>query len=898
MEFGLAREFMLPLGSSQVGPLVPLLAALGRVESGEIAVCQVLAVPTAAPWASHALRSVTTSSGEPFFADAPEVTKFAREKCAEPLYAALVRAAACGERRTVEDLLLSVGGALGGRGESGQNELTPLVADDLDALIDDILDRTTHRSGMILSLSDLVTLIDLPDASIRSNRLVRPSGRTKAAPTLRSASGVVIGVNEHEGAVQEIRLSTEERLRHCYMIGASGTGKSTLLLSMAVQDAVAGNGFAVLDPHGDLIEEIVARIPEERINDVFLFDPADEEFPAGFNILSAHSELERTLLASDLVAVFRRLSTSFGDQMVTVLANAILAFLESDEGGTLLDLRRFLVEKSFRTKFLKTVRDREVVSYWQHEYPLLRGNPQAPLLTRLNTFLRPKLIRHMVAQKNDRFDMRALMDGKKIVLAKLSQGAIGEENSHLLGSLLVAKIAQAAMSRQNKIESTRVPFFLYIDEFHHFITPSVAAILSGARKYALGLTLAHQDIRQLRSRSEDVASAVLANAMTRIVFRVSDQDARSLSDGFSFFEARDLQNLGVGEAIARVERSESDFNLRTQLVTNIEDMVAVGRRKAVQSASRSTYATQRANVEQLLHVARDLSAGEPAINATPKVGQSRYASVPPVIEASLAADFHDEPSERVATPRERAKRSERSPEVALPVAGSMPGRGGPEHKYLQSLIKRFAEDRGFTVSVEKRVLDGHGHVDVALERDDVSVACEITVSTRLDHEINNLTKCLAAGFDHAVLVCLDSTAVTAAREAIRGLAGHNVQCFTPTDFPEFLDSLEQKSQLRTPSPSTSRSKVKEDVSSRGRQTQRRVGTDGQVLAEDSRHVLIARDAAEYLGIAQQTLAKLRWAGTSPPYFKIGRQVVYKRVELDAWLDTRRRRSTSDTGKSD
>ena len=872
MEFGLAREFMLPLGSSQVGPLVPLLAALGRVESGEIAVCQVLAVPTAAPWASHALRAVTTSSGEPFFADAPEVTKFAREKCAEPLYATLVRAAACGERRTVEDLLLSIGGALGGRSESDQNELTPLVADDLDALIDDILDRTTHRSGMILSLSDLVTLIDLPDASIRSSQLVRPSGRTKAAPALRSASGVVIGVNEHEGAVQEVRLSTEERLRHCYMIGASGTGKSTLLLSMAVQDAVAGNGFAVLDPHGDLIEEIVARIPAERINDVFLFDPADEDYPVGFNILSAHSQLERTLLASDLVAVFRRLSTSFGDQMVTVLANAILAFLESDEGGTLLDLRRFLVEKSFRTKFLKTVRDQEVVSYWQHEFPLLRGNPQAPLLTRLNTFLRPKLIRHMVAQKDDRFDMRAMMDGKKIVLAKLSQGAIGEENSHLLGSLLVAKIAQAAMSRQNQIESTRVPFFLYIDEFHHFITPSVAAILSGARKYALGLTLAHQDIRQLKSRSEDVVSAVLANAMTRIVFRVSDQDARSLSDGFSFFEARDLQNLGVGEAIARVERSESDFNLRTQRVPNVEDMVAVGRRKAVQSASRSTYATQRTTIEQLLDVARDLSAGEPAINVT------------------------DEPSERVAPPRERAKRPERSPEIALPVAGSMPGRGGPEHKYLQSLIKRFAEDRRFTVTIEKRVLDGHGHVDVALERGDITIACEISVSTRLDHEINNLTKCLAAGFDHAVLVCLDSSAVAAAREAIRGLAGHNVQCFTPTDFPAFLESLEQTTQLRAPATSN-RSKVKKD-SPRGGQIQTRTDADEQEVAEDTRHVLIARDAAEYLGIAQQTLAKLRWAGTSPPYFKIGRQVVYKRVELDAWLSTRRRRSTSDTGKPD
>ena len=417
------------------------------------------------------------------------------------------------------------------------------------------------------------------------------------------------------------------------------------------------------------------------------------------------------------------------------------------------------------------------------------------------------------------------------------------------------------MSRQNEPAESRVPFFLYIDEFHHFVTPSIAAILSGARKYGLGLTLAHQDMRQLKRQSEDVASAVLANASTRVVFRVGDQDARVLADGFSFFKAADLQNLGVGEAIARIERPEFDFNLRTQPVTATDPLIAGAQRDAVISASRARYALLRS-----------------------------------AVEASLSSDFHDEPSERIAPPRERARRPERSPEVMPPVAGSMPGRGGPEHKYLQSLIKRFAEDRGYTVTIEQRVLDGHGHVDVALERDDVSVACEISVSTRLDHEINNLTKCLAAGFDHAVLVCLDSSAVAAGCEAIRRLANHNVQCLAPTDFPVFLDLLEQK-QLQTSSRSTSRLKVKED-SPRGREVQTRPNADEQDVAEDTRHVLIARDAAEYLGIAQQTLAKLRWAGTSPPYFKIGRQVVYKRVELDAWLSTRRRRSTSDTGTSD
>ena len=865
MEFALAREFMLPLAepNARTDLFVPLISALGGLGEGAVAVVQVLFESIRAPWADHAIRAVTTPDGDPFFMDAPEITNLGRGKCSEPLFAAVLRAAICApDSATVKEGLFRIASAITSCGSKDRNQLTVLPAQSIDILVNSIISRTSRRAGMILSLSDLANFVHVPSDAVQSDRLARLSTRTKAAPATAVDAPLVLGTNEHDGDERRVGLTLQDRLRHSYLIGASGTGKSTLLLSMIAQDIASGAGFAVLDPHGDLIDDVLSRIPPHRSNDVIVFDPADEDYPVGFNILQAHSELERSLLASDLVAVFRRLSTSFGDQMVTVLGNAIAAILESTEGGTLVDLRRFLVDQTFRNRYLTTVRDREIVSYWQREFTLLKGVPQAPLLTRLNTFLRPKLLRYMVAQKDDRVDMRQVMDGRGILLAKLAQGAIGEENSHLLGSLLVAKMAQAAMSRQNEPAESRVPFFLYIDEFHHFVTPSMAAILSGARKYGLGLTLAHQDMRQLKRQSEDVASAVLANASTRVVFRVGDQDARVLADGFSFFKAADLQNLGVGEAIARIERPECDFNLRTHPVVAVDPSIAGAQRDAVISASRAGYASMRS-----------------------------------VVEASLTSDFYDEPTEPNAPSRARAKRAERSSEDPVPVAGSMPGRGGPEHKYLQSLIKRFAEDRGFTVTVEQRVLDGHGHVDVALQREDVSVACEISVSTRLDHEINNLTKCLAAGFDHAVLVCLDSTTVDAAREATRGLADHNVECFTPTEFPEFLESLEQKHEQRTSSKSASRPRVKEDVSSRDRQKQTRPDAVEQEVGQDTRHVLIARDAAEYLGIAQQTLAKLRWAGTSPPYFKIGRQVVYKRVELDAWLATRKRRSTSDTGSA-
>jgi hypothetical protein len=314
-----------------------------------------------------------------------------------------------------------------------------------------------------------------------------------------------------------------------------------------------GEGIAVLDPHGDLIESILSWIHPDRHKDVIIIDPSDAEFPVGFNILTAHSEIEKDILSSDLVAVFRRLSTSWGDQMNSVFANAILAFLESTKGGTLIDLRRFLIEKSYRDQFLLTVTDPSIVYYWHKEFPILKSGSIGPILTRLDSFLRPKLIRNMVAQ-NKSLDFEQILDRKKILLIKLSQGLIGNENSYLLGTFLVSKIQQAAMARQAKQEADRSNFYLYIDEFQNFITPSMSAILSGARKYHLGLILVHQDMQQLTKTDTELASSVTANAGTRICFRLGDTDAKRFDSGFSFFDAADLQNLDTGEAIIRIER--------------------------------------------------------------------------------------------------------------------------------------------------------------------------------------------------------------------------------------------------------------------------------------------------------------------------------------------------------
>lgn len=739
VDFGLSEEFMRPVlrfRRFEPDPLTGVVAALSAVEDSEAALLQVLWKRVQQPWAEHALIAVQDGRGGSFFADAPEMPRLARDKLMRPLFAAIVRVAAkAGDPVRALELARAVGGALGVLEDPAGNALLPLANSDYpDPLHElDLLDRVSHRTGMLLSSAELAGLVHLPNASLKAERLVRRARKTRSAPGIVAGGELVLGANLHEGRETAVTLSADQRSRHLYLVGASGTGKSTLLLNLIMQDIEAGRGVGVLDPHGDLIDQILGRVPETRLEDVILFDPSDAEFPIGFNVLSAHSELERTLLSSDLVASFRRLSTSWGDQMNAVLANAILAFLESAQGGTLIDLRRFLVEALFRKEFLTTVQDPDIVYYWEKEYPLLSGKPQAPILTRLDAFLRPKPIRYMVAQKENRLDFSGMMNDGRIFLGKLSQGAIGEENAYLMGAFLVAKLQQTALSRQELREEERRPFYLYIDEFHNFITPSVASILAGARKYRMGLTLAHQDLRQLSARDPEVLNSVLTNPYSRICFRVGDHDAKALSEGLAHFDRTDLQNLGTGQAIVRVERAEYDFTLDTSMLPDVAGDEASERREKVIRVSRERYACPREDVEHLLGQEREEKVVETS-------GKGRVEATPAVMES------------KPAMAREAEKKAPSSPVERPKVSAATPGRGGRQHKYLQELVKRWGEANGWRATIEEGILDGLGRVDVALRKGGRSVACEVSVTTDAEHEIGNAQKCLAAGFDRVVLI--------------------------------------------------------------------------------------------------------------------------------------------------
>jgi hypothetical protein len=820
VDFGLSREFFFPLQASKQEPFLPLLSALSGVQSAEMCVYQVLFEHVTNDWADEMLRSVAHADGKPLFINEPEYVSAAAKKTSSDLYAVVVRVLfATSTYPRLFELAKQVAGSMRVFNSVSGNSLIPLNNDtyEPEEHFEDVLLRQTRRSGMILNLEELIQLAHFPSAEVGSSALVRQTTKTKRAPaSVISSTGLLLGTNKHASEDLPISLTPEHRVRHCHIIGASGTGKSTLLFNLIKQDIENGEGLAVLDPHGDLVDKILSVIPPSRINDLILVDPADEEYSIAFNILSAHTEHEKTLLSSDLVAVFQRLSTSWGDQMHSVLQNAIMAFLDSKRGGTLADVRRFLIEPAFRADFLDSVSDPNLLYYWQKGFPNLGGNRSiGPILTRLEMFLAQRPIARMVAQPTNKLDFGEIMDSGKILLAKLSEGLLGHENCYLLGALLVSKFQQLAMARQAKRIDTRRDFWVYIDEFANFITPSMAEILSGARKYRIGLTLAHHTLQQLQ-RTPDVAAAVLSHPQTRVVFRVGDDDARKLSEGFSFFDAEDFKNLEIGQAIVRTERSSFDFNLEVPAPGPTEGSETWV--ETVRQASRRNYGTPRQDVDA--HLRRSIAPPEgplsqklktrpeptPALSgASPPVPEvqevpvsrslphiSKPAVTLPITSGkAVEANLVTTSSPSVVTPPAQTSppaRNEKTPPVAQDL-----GKGGAQHKAIQSRIKEAAEKLGFRASVEFPISGSSESIDLLLDRGTRHIACEISISTSVDHEVGNISKCLKAGAPDIAIICSEPKRVKKIEKAVMTSLGtaqaEKVRYFEPDTFISHLASL-------------------------------------------------------------------------------------------------------------
>lgn len=410
----------------------------------------------------------------------------------------------------------------------------------------------------------------------------------------------VFAETNYRGQHRRFGIKVDDRRRHMYLVGKTGMGKSTVMERMIVNDMVAGHGLALVDPHGDLVEKMLQYVPDHRVNDVVYFNPSDIEHPIGFNVLEAVDATQRHLVASGLMGVFTKIWEGvWSARMEYILNNTILALLEYP-GSTMLGIARMLVDGRYRTRVLTKVTDPIVKGFWVDEFAnyndKFRNEAVAPIQNKVGQFLSSAIIRNIVGQPKSTIDLRDIMDSKKILLLNLAKGRIGEDNSRLLGAMMITRLQLAAMSRVDIPEPERSDFFLYVDEFQNFATVSFANILSEARKYRLNLIIAHQYIEQL---DEKVAPAVFGNVGTIMAFRVGGADAEFLEkEFFPTFLQTDLVNLPKYEVYLKLMIdgvASEPFSATTLPPT---ELIQTNNWEKVVAVSRERYAQRRAEVEE------------------------------------------------------------------------------------------------------------------------------------------------------------------------------------------------------------------------------------------------------------------------------------------------------------
>jgi len=413
--------------------------------------------------------------------------------------------------------------------------------------------RDFSKRGNILNIEELASLYHLPTLTVETPHIVWAGSKKGEPPSNLPIESIipaeeltVFAKTDFRNVSSKFGIKLIDRGLHMYAIGKTGTGKSTMLENMIIDDINEGRGVAVVDPHGDLVNHVLDFIPSNRINDVVYFNPSDKNHPVGFNPLENVDPDLKNIIASGVVGIFKKIfGESWGPRLEYILRNAILALLEYPD-STLLGVMRILTDKDFRKKVVEKITDPVVKEFFINEYDKwdqkFRLEAIQSIQNKVGQFLSTSTIRNVVGQPKSSFNIREVMDEKKILLLDLSIGKIGEDNAALLGAMMISKIQLAAMQRADVPEKQRIDFYLYVDEFQNFATESFAIILSEARKYHLNLIMTNQYIAQM---NEVVANAIFGNVGTTISFRVGAQDASVLVKEFEpVFDANDLVNLG------------------------------------------------------------------------------------------------------------------------------------------------------------------------------------------------------------------------------------------------------------------------------------------------------------------------------------------------------------------
>jgi hypothetical protein len=444
----------------------------------------------------------------------------------------------------------------------GKNGFEYHSAHDPSELVTNFLLRAFpyHKNKNILNSVELATIFHFPDQrSIPTSQLERQESKQVDAPRNMPDSGLLLGFNVFRGAKKPIRIGITDRQRHMYVVGQTGTGKSTFLENLALQDMLRGDGFAFVDPHGDTAEKLLSMVPKERTEDVIYFCPSDMDYPMGLNLFEFHTPDQKDFIIQEVLNMLYKLYDPqhqgiMGPRYESLFRNAALTVMADPAGSTFVDIPKLFRDPQYVKQKLPFVKDPNVIEFWEKEMPQSQrsndfGEVVSWFVSKFGAFLSNEMMRNIIGQTKSSFDLRDIMDNKKILLVNLSKGRTGELNSKLLGMVFVMKFQAAAMSRSNVPENERKDFALYVDEFQNFSTDSFATIMSEARKYHLNLIVANQFTTQL---TEEIRDAVFGNIGTIVAFRIGQNDVESLGRYFQpHFDGDDLLRVPNANTIVR-----------------------------------------------------------------------------------------------------------------------------------------------------------------------------------------------------------------------------------------------------------------------------------------------------------------------------------------------------------
>ena len=537
-------------------PLSSLTAGLAKMGDNEGAVVQVLISPAGSKW-QKAGRSFTSKTKKE--EANPETAKYnidpktyeeIENKCSKSGFETTIRMVVSSNTKESAEAHLSNLTSSFSQYNSDHNSFTKVKTRLKKLFMIDFIYRYQPLFGAksILSTEELATIYHFPNKSVETPHIFWLNAKRAPAPALIPRTGLFLGKSVYRGVSRPVYISEDDRLRHTYIIGKTGVGKSELLIEMIMQDIRAGKGVCFIDPH-DTVEKIMEMIPPERAEDVIYFNPSDTQRPMGLNMIEAKTEEEKHFITTSIVGLMYKLydphkTGIIGPRFEHAIRNAMLTVM-SEPGNTFVEVVRVLTDARYVQELLPKVKDPIVRRYWTDQIAQTSDFHKSEVLdyivSKFGRFVTNKMMRNIIGQSESAFNFRKVMDEGKILLINLAKGRIGEENSQFLGLILVPKILIGAMSRQDVPEEQRKPFYLYVDEFQNFATPDFAQILSEARKFGLALTVANQFIGQME---EEVKNAIFGNVGTLVSFRVGVNDANYLQHEYQpVFSETDLINV-------------------------------------------------------------------------------------------------------------------------------------------------------------------------------------------------------------------------------------------------------------------------------------------------------------------------------------------------------------------